>query len=107
MDAKQLQKLVKDAQKVLIQRERSVARKLHKEMQDIAARLEVGVDELLGFNGKDKGKPAKKKGKTGKVAPKYRNPKNHNETWTGRGRKPKWVENFIEYGGKMEDITIK
>ena len=27
----------------------------------------------------------------GKVAPKYRNPAN-GETWTGRGKAPKWIE---------------
>jgi len=28
---------------------------------------------------------------SGKVAPKYRNPAN-GETWTGRGKAPKWIE---------------
>ena len=28
------------------------------------------------------------KGRKGKVAPKYRNPKNPDESWTGRGRRP-------------------
>ena len=36
-------------------------------------------------------KTAKIGKKTGKVAPKYRNPTNHEQTWTGRGVSPKWV----------------
>lgn len=31
------------------------------------------------------------KGSSGKVAPKYRNPAT-GETWTGRGKAPKWIE---------------
>jgi len=31
------------------------------------------------------------KGAGGKVAPKYRNPST-GETWTGRGKAPKWIE---------------
>lgn len=41
-----------------------------------------------------------------KVAPKYRNPQNPDETWTGRGRKPKWVEAYLEGGGELDQILI-
>lgn len=30
------------------------------------------------------------------VAPKYRNPKAHEETWTGRGIAPDWVQEYAE-----------
>lgn len=41
-----------------------------------------------------------------KVAPKFRNPDNHDETWSGRGRAPKWVEAHIAKGGAKEDLAI-
>jgi len=47
-----------------------------------------------------------KSGKRGKVAPKYKNPANSSETWTGRGRQPIWVKNYIENGGSMDQVTI-
>lgn len=28
------------------------------------------------------------------------------QTWTGRGRKPKWLEVYLTNGGKLEDITV-
>lgn len=40
------------------------------------------------------------------VAPKYRNPEDSSETWTGRGRKPKWVEKALKKGLTLEAITI-
>ena len=41
-----------------------------------------------------------------KVAPKYRNPANKQETWTGRGRQPKWVAALLKAGKKLEDARI-
>ncbi len=42
----------------------------------------------------------------GKVAPKYRNPANTQETWTGRGRQPRWLAGEIAAGKKLEDFLI-
>jgi DNA-binding protein H-NS len=50
--------------------------------------------------------PSRKTGKRGKVAPKYRNPANESETWSGRGRQPIWVKDFVENGGSMDQVTI-
>ena len=41
------------------------------------------------------------------VASKYRNPDNSREVWSGRGRKPKWVEDKLAGGGKLEELLIK
>lgn len=41
-----------------------------------------------------------------KVAPKYRNPKEPEQTWTGRGRKPKWVERALDGGQTLKDLQI-
>ena len=40
------------------------------------------------------------------VAPKYRNPKDKSQTWSGRGRKPRWVEDYLTAGGKLSDKKI-
>jgi DNA-binding protein H-NS len=41
------------------------------------------------------------------VAPKYRNPANHAETWAGRGAKPEWVRVALEAGKNLDDFSIK
>lgn len=41
-----------------------------------------------------------------KVAVKYMNPDNKSETWTGRGRQPRWLSAKISKGGKLADYTI-
>lgn len=45
--------------------------------------------------------------KLGKVAPKYRNPANPKETWTGRGRQPKWLATLVQKGKSPSDFLIE
>ena len=70
------------------------------------------VAELFG--GKSaKAAPAKKAAKKGakkaakKVAPKYRNPANPKETWSGRGKQPLWLAAQVKKGKKVEEFLIK
>ena len=55
------------------------------------------VSELFGGKGT--------KGKSTGVA-KYKNPDNHSETWTGRGRKPNWLLAKLHKGAKTSDFEI-
>lgn len=41
-----------------------------------------------------------------KSPPRYRHPENASVTWTGRGRKPGWVNDHLKNGGKIEDLAI-
>lgn len=41
------------------------------------------------------------------AAPKYRNPDNAEETWTGRGKKPGWMITWIENGRDPADLLIE
>lgn len=50
-------------------------------------------------------KVAKKTGSRGKVEPKYRNPANHSETWTGRGKSPIWVQ-AMKSAGTLDSALI-
>ncbi|MCG6111099.1 MAG: H-NS histone family protein [Paracoccus sp.] len=44
--------------------------------------------------------------KTGTVAPKYANPQDPTMTWTGRGRKPRWVQESLDGGKTLDDLAI-
>ena len=48
----------------------------------------------------------KQKKSRGKVAPKYANPANKSETWTGRGRRPRWVEAALKAGKTLDNLKI-
>ena len=41
-----------------------------------------------------------------KVFPKYRNTKAPFETWSGRGKQPRWLVSALKAGNKVEDFEI-
>jgi DNA-binding protein H-NS len=41
-----------------------------------------------------------------KVRPKYRNPEMPSETWSGRGRQPRWVDAQLRSGKKFDELLI-
>ncbi len=43
----------------------------------------------------------------GKVPPKYRNPANPEETWTGRGKQPRWLAAYTSEGRNVDEFLIK
>lgn len=54
-----------------------------------------------------KPRKAAAKRSAGKVPPKYRNPANEKETWTGRGRPPRWLAAELAAGRKLEEFLIQ
>jgi DNA-binding protein H-NS len=64
----------------------------------------------FGFTASELGIPTGKK-KTAdkpKGEAKYSNPKDPSQTWSGgKGRKPTWVKEHLDKGGKLEDFAIK
>lgn len=86
-----------------IERKKAQARKnLLADLQKLARDNGVSLEELLAETGA-KVKPAKAKAK---VAPKYRNPNNAEQTWTGRGRQPVWVAALLAEGKTLADLEI-
>ena len=74
--------------------------------QNELATLRQQIDELIensGFTLQEilEAKPMRKP-----VKPKYRNPDNPEQTWTGRGRRPRWVEDCLENGKDLEELVI-
>jgi DNA-binding protein H-NS len=41
-----------------------------------------------------------------KVKPKYRNPADGSQTWTGRGKRPRWYSAALAAGKKEKDLLI-
>jgi len=40
------------------------------------------------------------------VFPKYQNPAEPSETWSGRGKQPRWLVSALKAGGRIEDFRI-
>jgi DNA-binding protein H-NS len=48
-----------------------------------------------------------KRRKYPKVFPKYRNPSDPSETWSGRGKQPRWLNAALEAGHVIEEFVIR
>lgn len=62
-----------------------------------AAKFGFSLDELSG---------GASKSKASKSAPKYANPADPSQTWSGRGRKPQWVHDAIAAGKDISELEI-
>ena len=116
LSAKELSVLIREAQKrKTIVSERQPIEKVRAQLTKVAKAAGYTLDEIFGApataeKGKRGPKAAKAAGKTGrklpKVQPKYRNPANAEETWTGRGKQPRWLAELTAKGKKVEDFLI-
>ncbi|HAI93162.1 MAG TPA: DNA-binding protein [Xanthomonadaceae bacterium] len=114
LSAKQLGALIQQARKQqAVVAKRTPIAKVRAKLTKLAKAEGYTVEELFGAAAPARGRKAASKAspkagrKLGKVAPKYRNPANAKDTWTGRGRQPRWMAELVAAGKKVEDFLIK
>lgn len=91
----QLSELIQRAElrKREIARERIV--KVREKLMALAKAEGFTIEELFG--GRRTRRPA---------APKYRNPNDHSQVWSGRGKRPRWFSAALGAGKKEKDLLI-
>jgi len=67
------------------------------ELEDRARALGFTLPELLGVSSVKKRAPA---------SAKYANPANAADTWSGRGRKPRWFVEALQAGKSVEELMV-
>jgi len=79
-----------------------------REFQDLAREMGFAVTlTKLGREPVRRGpRPTQEEDRRREVSAKYRNPDNPSETWAGRGRKPKWVDERLASGSSLDDLLI-
>jgi len=111
----ELKEFIKAAKKVLDKKKTRSRRKVifhtKAKIQELIQYIDsegFDPDEILlevlsaSFTSKTKRKSNKKRLK---IPPKYRNPDNASETWTGRGRAPLWAKPY-KWRGELDKILI-
>jgi DNA-binding protein H-NS len=96
----------------------------HTQLNDLISKAQVRQNELRkekvvklrdkvhalikaeGYTFEDIFGGARKAKRTGSVAPKYRNPGNPAQTWSGRGKRPHWFNDALKAGKKEKDLAI-
>lgn len=103
---KALEKLAADVQKAIQQLAEGEKKQARAAAEKAAKAHGFSLEELAGSAPAPAKKAAAKK-PVKKVAPKYRNPDDASQTWTGRGRRPLWVVAAEKSGKTLEDLLIK
>ncbi len=100
-DVSKLTALQADIQAELARKKQAQRQDVIKQVKALLAQHGMTLEDLPGRS--SGGKTA---GGRAKVAPKYRNKANPDQTWTGRGRKPLWVAEHLKRGGSLQDLAI-
>ena len=102
MDLKKLSradllKLQNDISKEIDLRAEADKNETRKKLEVLAAEAGFSIEELFGTQPTKKRAPAKIK---------YRDPKNPENAWSGRGRMPRWLSAAVDKGNKKEDFAV-
>ena len=82
---------------MMVEKQSAERAALRQKLSDMAKDAGLTLDEVFGKARKGKGS----------VAPKYRDTKNPDNTWTGRGRMPRWMVTATKGSkAKKEDFLI-
>lgn len=98
----ELEALIEQAHDLIDRKQKEAVTSARAEIQKIASDVGMSIEELLGLQAAKKA-PKEKKA----VAVKYRNPKDHTQTWSGRGKSPRWLQEILNQGGKLENFLVK
>lgn len=98
MNSKELADLIEAASGKLAQQKEAEKAAVKAELEALAQERGFTIAELFGSE--------KVKAPRAKVAPVYRDPENPQNTWTGRGRKPKWLVGALNGGCDIESFRI-
>ncbi len=104
-DLRNLQEQIKQEMK---QREQQDLQKAREQIMAIAQSVGVPLKDLIATSGrgaKSAGKSGSGSG-SGSVAVRFRNPADASQQWTGRGRQPKWVKEWVEGGKSLDKLRV-
>lgn len=96
---KDLERLKKDIDKEIASRRKHEERQAREELKEVAAKYGFTLNELVSGVSMPKGRSQDK------LQDKFRHPEDPSKTWTGRGRKPKWVKEWEAAGCSINDLS--
>jgi DNA-binding protein H-NS len=104
LSPKELHALIENANAQMHEARASQIQSVKQKIQALLSSSGLSLEDIYPSRGK---KAAGKKGKTGSVAPKYRDPSNPSQTWSGRGRQPAWFAKALRRRGvTVESLLI-
>ncbi|MGV8898917.1 MAG: H-NS family nucleoid-associated regulatory protein [Burkholderiaceae bacterium] len=97
----ELHKLQDQITKALKDREQAERTKAREQILAIAQGVGIPLKELMGTQAR-----VAKSASVTKVAVRYRHPADTSLHWTGRGRQPKWVHEWLASGQTLDALKV-
>jgi DNA-binding protein H-NS len=98
----QLKTLQHDIEKAIKARRQDEVQKARDRIMAIAKDAGVSVEDLLITASKKA-----KKANSQNAQPRYQNPDDSSQTWTGRGRQPRWIAEGLSNGKNLNDFRMR
>lgn len=105
MSVDEMWQLHEEISRVLSVRLTSEKRELEKRLAQLRHETEIRQPEQTEPTEPSSAAPAPRR-KYPRVLPKYRNPKEPSETWSGRGKHPRWLAAALDAGHTIEEFLI-
>jgi DNA-binding protein H-NS len=105
MTRKELEKLRGDIDKQIERLKQQDLKKAREAAEKAVASMGFSLDDVVDPSGKKKTRGTGGKTKSAGT-PKYVNPDNPSQTWTGKGRQPKWFKDAIAAGKSPESMEL-
>lgn len=103
--AAQLDAFVEQAKKLGEQRKQEEIMTLYHEIEALAKAGGYTLDELIA-TARNKTKGKRKAKSNVAIVARYRNPEDHSQTWSGRGKPPTWLAEKLAQGATKESFLI-
>jgi DNA-binding protein H-NS len=97
----QLNELITKAQQRQNELRKEKVVKLREKIHALIKAEGYAFEDIFG-----QGRGVKTRRSGGTVAPKYRNPADPEQTWSGRGKRPRWFNEALKAGKKEKDLAI-
>lgn len=101
LSVEELKKLTAQAEALIESKKDQAVEEAYNQMIKIAESAGMTLEQFIEYGSHKRKKTTRKA-----VEPRYRNKSNSAETWTGRGKQPRWLVAELDKGAKLEDFLI-
>ncbi len=105
LSLEELVALKDDVNSRIAQKQKEAKKVLHAQMQEMAK--SAGFESVEAFLAGQNGVRRSRSDKGVSLPPKYRNPHDATQTWSGKGRKPNWMLAHLNAGGQWTELEIR
>ncbi|WP_273778238.1 MULTISPECIES: H-NS histone family protein [unclassified Acinetobacter] len=97
----ELKRLQLEAEALIESKKDQAIEDAYNQIMAIAENVGLSIEQIMEMGAQKRKQTTRKS-----VEPRYRNRNNPEETWTGRGKQPRWLVAELEKGANLEDFLI-